>query len=65
MATQTSNASELSTLSIQEEIHVKAPLDALWQVCPHCATPVRAELPALEDLTRGLPAPPRRREISE
>ena len=36
------------------------PLDALWQVCPHCATPTATALPALEDVTRTLPAPQRR-----
>ena len=36
------------------------PLDALWQVCPHCATPTATALPALEDVTRGLPAPQQR-----
>jgi predicted amidophosphoribosyltransferase len=27
------------------------PLESLWQVCPHCATPVTPALPLLEDVS--------------
>jgi hypothetical protein len=41
------------------------PLDALWQVCPHCATPVSTVFPALEDVTRSPLPRARRRELGQ
>jgi hypothetical protein len=58
----------------ERELEIKAmeqrlcgqPLDALWQVCPHCATPVATIFPALEDVTRAQQLPrPRRRELGQ
>jgi predicted amidophosphoribosyltransferase len=42
-------------------VNCNAPLEALWQICPHCATPVTTpNLPGIDDTIADSWTQPRR-----